>query len=135
MLRILWAVLVLLVSGCSEREKPPYPTVTITGKVILYGEPLKQGAISFIPEPGTTGAATGGEILGGAYALKGVPKGTHRVFITLSGTAPTVFSTGETVSPEPLEALPKRYQEGLMTEVIEDGRIDFDIIKSREQNL
>src|SRR5262249_16927788 len=68
----------LVVSGCSKNEP------TVTGTVLLNGQPLPKGSIRFIPIPPTTGSDAGAAIQEGTgtYRIeKGLTVGKYKVEI------------------------------------------------------
>jgi hypothetical protein len=90
------AALLLLValSGCGSG----IARVPIKGKVTLDDQPLAKGSILFVPMEGTTGVASGGDIINGEYQLtkdNGAAAGWNRVEIT------AMKKSGEKV-PNPL---------------------------------
>ncbi len=60
------------------------PKGTIKGMVILKGEPVQQGTITFHPE---NGKAVEAEIKDGQYAAEGVSVGSHVVTVKAGGVA------------------------------------------------
>jgi hypothetical protein len=78
----LWTALLALLAGCAQSDRQ-----ALEGTVTLDGQPLPQGTIRFIPQPGTGGPSAGGEIRDGAFSIdadKGVFGGSFRVEITAS---------------------------------------------------
>lgn len=67
-----------LLAGCGGGG----PGATVEGSVTLDGQPLQEGAISFVPADGKT-ASAGGTITDGKYSVA-VPPGPKRVEITAS---------------------------------------------------
>jgi hypothetical protein len=86
------ACTLLLVSsvgmGCGGGE----PTATLQGTVLVDGEPLPHGTISFTPlEPGR-GKAVSAQIEQGKYTARNVPLGRVRVlFHAVAGTGKMLF--------------------------------------------
>lgn len=81
MLSVLAAPLMVSTLGCGSGNKG----AVVAGDVTLDGQPLAEGAIKFIPLPGTSGAVTGTEIKDGKYKLRaetGAGIGPNRVEIT-----------------------------------------------------
>jgi hypothetical protein len=76
LLRAPITVLWLCMLGCSGDR------ADVSGKVLLGGKPIEEGAITFIPVEGTRGPGTGAIIRDGKYhipASKGVVVGKNRV--------------------------------------------------------
>ena len=72
------ACLICISLGCSDQVK-------LSGVVTLDSTPVEQGFVRFVPVEGTTGPASGSEIVSGQYQVKargGLPEGTYRVEIT-----------------------------------------------------
>jgi len=83
---ILWCRAIgvmVLVAGCGSDEGPE--RAAVSGTVTVDGEPLAEGAISFLPAEGTEGPTAGGTIEAGKYDIpkaNGVVVGKNRVQIT-----------------------------------------------------
>jgi hypothetical protein len=76
LLRTALALAWLCALGCSGDR------AEVSGKVLLDGKPIEEGAITFIPIEGTRGPGTGAIIRDGKYhipASKGVVVGRNRV--------------------------------------------------------
>ena len=68
-----------VVVGCGAPERS-----AVSGKVLLDGQPVDGGDISFIPLDGNNSLAAGGKITAGSYSIpadKGPGLGKHRVEI------------------------------------------------------
>lgn len=115
----------LLAAGCGPA--PSTSTVDLRGAVVLDGKPVPRGTISFIPEPGTKGAAVGGEIVDGRYSVSRVTRGIHRVFIqpATAATREPVTTTDAAKPAASAEPLPTRFRNGLVTTVTETGELDI----------
>lgn len=72
--RFLWLITLFVVGGCGPVNG------TMSGKVTFEGEPVQNGAISFLAEDGST-AAVGGSILQGNYEVSDIPPGPKVVKI------------------------------------------------------
>lgn len=66
---VLSIVGLLLLCGCSGPEGPEM--VDISGKVTYQGEPIKEGAIKFVPKNAADARVTPVEIVNGAYSATG----------------------------------------------------------------
>ncbi|WP_437191712.1 hypothetical protein [Planctomicrobium sp. SH527] len=60
--------LVLLVSGCGGPTAPQ--RASVSGEVLVDGQPLSEGVISFIPTDGVKGPTSGTKVLNGRYQAK-----------------------------------------------------------------
>ncbi len=72
-----------LVTGCGFGDGGP-PRHGIAGKISFDGQPVSQGAITFIPAEGTSGPSGGSRIENGSYTVplaNGLVAGTYRVEI------------------------------------------------------
>ena len=120
-----------VVVGCGAPERG-----AVSGKVLLDGQPVDGGDISFIPLDGNNSLAAGGKITAGSYSIpakKGPGFGKHRVEIRW------VKKTGKILPPrgrirEPHEAvrhmIPARYHsQSKLTAQIEvgDNVKDFEL--------
>ncbi len=117
-------LLFVLLAGCGSAT--PSSTVDLQGAVVLDGKPISRGTISFIPEPGTKGAAVGGEIVDGRYSVLKVARGRHRVFVqpaTESGEPAT--STDAAKPAVSVAPLPVKFRNGLLTTVTDNGELDI----------
>ena len=57
---------------------------TVTGSVTINGEPMKAGAITFMPVEAKGGQSAGGDIVNGKYTAKNVTPGKERVTVVVS---------------------------------------------------
>jgi len=86
MRKILWCGalgVMAVVAGCGTDQGPE--RAAVSGTVKVDGEPLADGAISFLPTDGTVGPAAGGTVKDGAFDIPkedGVVVGKNRVEIT-----------------------------------------------------
>lgn len=88
-LRILAVAAVLAVAGCG------IPGASVTGKVTVDGQPLKDGYVTFTPEDGK-GASAGCPVKDGAYSISGVQPGYKVMTVEASGgDGPSVQSSAE----------------------------------------
>ena len=75
------AIIIALASpGCGSAGRG----VAVSGKVTYAGEPVQDGAIQFIPQPGTDGPSAGATIADGTYSIQahsGPVPGDYRVQI------------------------------------------------------
>ena len=73
-----WLPAVLIVVASAGCGGPA--TVAVRGQVTFEGQPVEQGDISFIPDPGTDGVSEGAQIRNGQYQLsKGLIVGNYSV--------------------------------------------------------
>jgi len=124
----------LTVLGCGDTRRE-----TVRGTVTLDGQPLKAGAIRFLPMENTDGPSAGSKIVDGQFEVpkdKGVFAGKFKVQITARRPARTPTrdpATGEMVRGFE-QYLPDKYNR--LTELTaevkagEDNEFTFDL-KSR----
>lgn len=77
---VIACVAVLSAPGCGSAGRG----VAVSGKVTFEGEPIQDGSIQFIPQPGTDGPSAGATIADGAYSIQaqsGPVPGTYQVQI------------------------------------------------------
>lgn len=67
-LAVLFAGLAACFAGCGG-EPDPWPRAAVEGEVLLDGEPLEEGTITFFPIGQTKGPAAGATIRDGVYSL------------------------------------------------------------------
>ena len=124
------AILSLILAGCGERVKMG----RVSGKVTYKGQPVPNGAITFLPSP--SGPPATGAIENGTYTLqtpefgRGAVLGKHEVMITALQDAPTWGPEERTPLPPPI--IPVKFGDtstsGLTAEVQEgENTIDFDL--------
>lgn len=119
----------------------------LKGTVTLDGQPLTEGAIVFIPEPGTQGPAAGGKIVDGQFtvaAAKGTMTGAFRVKITaLRKTGKKVFDptaqmqgsgARDELVDELKQYIPARYnsKSELTADVVDGGKNRFEFALDSE---
>jgi hypothetical protein len=100
------AVLCVLSAACETGPKK----AKISGKVMIDGKPLEQGAISFSPVDGKTGTG-GAPIANGTYSAE-LPLGSFRVSIIGSKVVgkKKVYDTADSPFEDVLaEAVPPKY--------------------------
>jgi hypothetical protein len=114
-----WALLLLVMvtpsGGCGPADDG-LGRCSISGMVMLDGQPLASGSIQFEPQAGNTGTIlSGGSVIkGGYYQIsrdRGLRPGTYKVSISSSGEAPE-GSTSEPPgnrTPPPPEKVPAKY--------------------------
>lgn len=100
--------------GCSPA--PPTGLISVTGRVLLDGEPLERGAVSLRPESRETWHQPTGTIAGpeGRYSVftngrPGAPPGTYRVVVFANG--PVKTPSGAAHPGLPASLVPKRYND------------------------
>ncbi len=116
--------------GCGGDKLP-----TVKGKVTLDGQPLENGAISFVPADGAT-ATAGGVITNGEYSIE-VPPGPKKVEITASkvvGQRPAYEGDPNSPMIDITESIiPPRYNtQTELTREVQPGEntFDFDLTSS-----
>jgi hypothetical protein len=122
----------LLFSGCSK------PTAVVSGTVLLDGQPLARGSITFFPVDGTAGPDGGGRIEEGKYQIdSGLAMGKYRVEITgMKRIAKKVINAvmpSEMIDKE-VAAVPPEYnaKSQLFREItLGTQTFDFDLQSSR----
>lgn len=74
-----------LFAGCSqERPDPPYPRVTVEGRVTWGQEPFRTGWVEIVPTEGGRGVLRSGEIgPDGRYRVEGLGPGRHGIRIVV----------------------------------------------------
>lgn len=98
-------LLIPLLLGCGRKE------TTVSGMVVLDGQPLKDGYITFFPPEGSTATAVGTKVTNGHYEIKPMPTGERRATISAapevkvqqSGHGPALLQfmpTAQFVSPK-----------------------------------
>jgi len=70
-----------LFAGCAqERPDPPYPRVTVEGRVTRGQEPFRTGWVEIVPTEGGRGVLRSGEIHpDGRYRVEGLGPGRHGI--------------------------------------------------------
>ncbi len=96
---------IVCLSGCGHQ--------TIEGTVMLDGQPLQEGYITFLPQKETEGAGAGTKIQEGKFLVEAPDEplqGSYRVEITAKGKTgrKTVDGSGQRRESEG-QILPKRY--------------------------
>jgi hypothetical protein len=130
---IFGGLLVGSMGGCS----PSGPArAAVAGQVLVDGQPLVEGSISFFPVEGTHGPSTGGIIHDGQYKIaraQGVIVGRNRVeirgFRQTGKTVRDVWRPGQSIN-ERVRALGPEFndQSTLVRDVqARDNQIDFDL--------
>lgn len=103
------AVLVMAAGGCSGDSGPQIDFVPLKGTVLIDGQPMTGGTLSFIPAPGTKGPVSTTQInLQGEFEVKGegVPVGTHKVVVTCPQVVPAGSSSTGEAPPEVAKPAP-----------------------------
>jgi hypothetical protein len=125
----------LFLIGCAGNS------AEVSGTVLLDGEPIPEGSITFIPVEGTTGPGVGAVITNGQYHIpsnKGVTVGKNRVELrAFKNTGRKVQDpTGKrgTMTDERIPAFPPEYND--KSEIVRDiqkgaNTVDFDV-KTKE---
>ena len=128
------AFLVLTLGGCEEPT-----TATVTGKVMVNGEPAEMGSITFIPVDGLSSTA-GTKIENGEYTAQ-VPFGQVQIQVRVSEVVGQVkiYDTPDSPVQDKLaEVLPPKYNnETELVMNVEPGENvkDFDFeVKRRKRN-
>jgi hypothetical protein len=104
------AVFLLAALGCGDSGR-----ASVSGSILVDGEPLQSGAISFYPMEGTHGPNAGAVIEDGEYSIpaeKGVAVGKNRVEIRATRATgrrvPSLMAPG-TLVDEVVEFVPAEY--------------------------
>lgn len=119
----------LLTAGCGGGADS-VPTGSLSGKLLVSGNPLPSGQINFTSA--TSGTSGFADLQGdGSYAVAGeLPAADYKVFVTQKGLGDTPPS--EDGNPEltaPLDMLPQKYQSESTTDVtitVKEGKNTFD---------
>lgn len=128
-LAILGLLAIIPLAGCSRRGAMP-ATHPVTGAVMVDGEPLNEGAITFDPADGK-GGVYGGPISSGRYDVK-VAAGPKQVSIYGMKHLGAIGPDGK---PMASQFLPQRYTDGSeLTATIEPRRneLSFDLSTKKE---
>jgi hypothetical protein len=104
----LLAFALFVLVGCFGKR-----TAQVTGTVLVDGQPLEKGSISFIPADGK-GSTAGGDIKDGKYSVAQVSPGTMKVQIRyprVSGKK-KLYDTPDSPTRDTFtEVLPKKYND------------------------
>lgn len=113
--RLITCLLVLICMGCERTNRPPL--VSVTGTVLLDGEPVEGAAVSFIPEfVGKTGYARpsmaitdqSGQFSPGTYnTTDGLPLGKFKIIIIKQEK---LTMQGQPLATDTEEKLPGHYK-------------------------
>lgn len=135
--------------GCGSGERLG---VAVSGKVTFNGEPLKDGAIAFIPQPGTEGPTAGASVVDGRYSIPragGPFPGKYRVEINafrevrkankqelggaMFGRDPSEFGLKPEANAIRENVIPARYNQEsqLSAEVPDRGDVELDYALSK----
>src|SRR3954452_8156084 len=94
-------------AGCGNNR------AALEGTVELDGLPLKDGEITFTPQPGSNGPTAGGRILNGKFIVApkmGVQPGMFRVeILATQKTGRTVTTPWGAAADEIISVIPSRY--------------------------
>ena len=131
------ASIAIFANGCGGQSGIERPAVS--GMVLLDGQPIESGTISFVPAPGTKGPTAGGIIKSGKYSIvegDGAAVGTARVEISSSKMTGKMIEVGSPMPPgtkieETVEAVPAKYNKSsTLTVDIKAGANthDFDLM-------
>jgi hypothetical protein len=122
----------LVLAGCGRRDYTGERRYAISGKVLVDGQPIGMGVISFLPQ-GEAGRVAGGPIADGVYDIpeaKGPNAGLHRVEIhwnKLTGRKiPNPMDPSEMID-EMAVGLPEKYNtKSELTAQVSAGQTKFD---------
>ncbi len=126
---ILGLLAIIPLAGCSRRGAMP-ATHPVTGTVMVDGEPLNEGAITFDPADGK-GGVYGGPISSGRYDVK-VAAGPKKVSIYGMKQLGAIGPDGK---PMASQFLPQRYTDGSeLTATIEPRRneLSFELSTTKQ---
>ena len=125
------ALLLSILPGCSSGDG--FERIGVSGDVTHRGEPVVQGQIRFVPQPGTMAPLVVEAIRDGRYATTttgGVPVGAFRVEIrAFDPNAPPQKSP---LDPPPRQLLPDEFNTNSQLEAVfksgdTDGVLDFNL--------
>jgi hypothetical protein len=110
-----------------------YPAARLAGSVRIAGQPIAEGRIHFMPNPGTPGLPVTAEVSAGKYIAEDVPLGS--VVVTFSAVKETgkqvreqVREAGRDPYPEYVSIIPEKYVQGVPLNVTGDNDAqDFDL--------
>ncbi len=127
------ALAALVGSGCSHSGPQ---RAAVRGKVVVDGQPMAEGSISFLPTEGATGPSAGGIIRDGEYripAASGPVVGRSRVeirgFRQTGKTVRDVWKPGQNVAERVIALGPEFNDRSTLTRDIQagDNQLDFDL--------
>ena len=125
-----------VLAGCGQTSD----RCMLEGTVTVDGQPLAEGNIRFLPQPGTGGPSAGGKIMDGRFSiarLDGTFAGEFRVEITASRKTgrqvESPFAPGR-FTDESVQYLPAQYnsQSELTAQVTDDGANRFEFTLSSQ---
>ena len=133
--RTYYAIGILLCcAGCSESGPD---RASVSGSVLLDGQPLVKGSINFVPVEATAGPTAGAVIENGRYQIdraKGVAVGKNQVRISsVQPTGKKIMTFGQ-LTDEWAEVLPAEYHsKSTLVRTVQSGAnvLDFDL-KSKQ---
>lgn len=119
----------LVALGCSDEND--FPTVRISGQVLLDGVAIDQGTIDFVPIGSQKGRSTTAKISAGAYDADVAP-GKQRVYIHATRETGRTVTMFDQAMPERESLIPEHYHQGIDV-VVSDGDAthDFDLTQAR----
>jgi hypothetical protein len=116
--------------GCSQSGPQ---RASVSGSVLLDGQPVVKGSMNFVPVEGTVGPTAGANIENGRYSIdreKGVTVGKNRVKISsVQPTGKKIMAFGE-LTDEWAEVVPAEYNaRSTLVRPIQPGSnlLDFDL--------
>lgn len=111
--RVGWLLVAALsLGGCRE------PTAAVEGSVTFDGQPLRKGAIQFLPADGNYRKAASVAVIDGRYGIPALMPGEKRV--SVQGVK------NESRGPEP-QPLPENLEGNRATVVLRPGHNTFDV--------
>ncbi|MEI6240413.1 MAG: hypothetical protein WCR51_08480 [Planctomycetia bacterium] len=102
----------LVLAGCRE------PKASVEGTVTFEGQPLRKGAIQFLPTDGNYRKAASVAVIDGRYGIPALMPGEKRV--SVQGVK------NESYGPEP-QPLPENLEGNRATVVLRPGHNTFDV--------
>ena len=118
----------LTFAACGQ-SRPEYPAARLAGNVRISGEPIAQGRVHFMPQPGTAGVPVTAEISAGQYVADAVPLGNNVVtFTAVKETGKSIQEEDRDPYPEFVSIIPAEYSQGIPLTVASDNEAqDFDL--------
>lgn len=125
---LIFATCCATLPGC--HRGPAYDTAALAGRVMIDGEPVRDGGVQFMPLE--HGHPAFSEVRDGVYAAW-VPKGRVRVLFSATRETGRTVEMYSTKTPEVLDVLPASLRDGIeITVIADDPARDFSLSSKRK---